>query len=119
MEKLRTDYIETKTKDGFTLLIEVSEDVKGAAGFGKPKGNSPSSQTIQGAYNQTLATIRACANGVIDTLQDLEAQPTKAAIEFGIKIDAKAGAMIAKSLGEGQFKVSLSWEQPEPDNDND
>ncbi len=114
-----TDYIETTTKDGFTLLIEVSDDVKGAAGFGKLKDDTDSSEASQAAYNQTLDTIRACANGVIDTLQDLEAQPSNAAIEFGIKIDAKAGAMIAKSMGEGQFKVSLSWKQPDPEKDED
>ena len=115
-----TDYIETQTKNGFIVLIEVSEDGKGAAGFGRPAASRDvSSETAKDAYNQTLATIRACANGVIDTLQGLEAQPSNASIEFGIKIDAKAGAMVAKSLGEGQFKVALSWKQPEPEKDQD
>lgn len=115
-----TDYIETKTKDGFALLIEVAEDAKGTAGFGRPTGpGDVSSEAAQEAYHQMLGTIRACANGVIDTLQDLDSQPDSAAIEFGIKVDAKVGAMIAKSMGEGQFKVSLSWKQPEPEEKKD
>lgn len=115
-----TNYIETETKDGVTLLIEVSEDVKGAAGFGRPADSgNVTNEAAQEAYTQTLDTIRACANGVIDTLQDLEAQPSNASIEFGVKIDSKAGAMIAKSMNEGQFKISLSWKQPETESNND
>lgn len=114
------NYIETKTQNGFSLLIEVTEDSRGSAGFARStETGDVSSEAAREAYGQTLATIRACANGVIDTLQGLEDQPSNASLEFGIKIDAKAGAMIAKSLGEGQFKVSLSWRQPEPEKDKD
>lgn len=113
-----TEYIETKTKDGLTIRIEVDPDARGTAGFGRQTAaGDVSTETAQDAYDQTLNTIRACASGVIDTLQGLDAQPSAASIEFAIKVDAKAGAMIAKSVGAAQFKVSLSWKQVEPDSE--
>lgn len=109
-----TDYIETQTKDGKTLLIEVEFGAKGTTGFGRQSEEDKTAQeAARAAYAQALDTIRACANDVVDTLQELSTQPSAASIEFGIKFD-KAGAMIAKSTGAGQFKVSLSWKQPEP-----
>ena len=71
-----TDYIETQTKDGVALRIEVEADVKGSAGFGRQTETTDvSNEAVKDAYDQTLNTIRACANGVIDTLQGLPEHP--------------------------------------------
>ncbi len=111
-----TEYIETQTQDGATLRIEVESASKGAAGFSRhaPSPNL-SNEAVKDAYDQILNTIQTCANGVIATLQDLDTPPSAASVDFAIKVDAEAGAMIAKSLGEAHFKVSLSWKQVEPE----
>ena len=110
------DYIETKTSDGTPIRIEVETSSKSGAGFAR---SSPAAEAeaAKDAYNQTLNTIRACANGVIETLQNLEAAPSAASINFAIKVDAEAGATVAKSVNDAQFKISLSWKQVEPDAD--
>jgi hypothetical protein len=111
------DYIETKTKSGATIRIEVESGRLGA-GFGHQSSTKVDSGAAgTSVYDQTLETIRACANDVIDTLQNLEAPPSAASIDFAIKIDGEAGAMIAKSGADAQFKVSLSWKQVEPGQD--
>jgi hypothetical protein len=110
------DYIETKTKDGTPIRIEVESAQKSGAGFARSASSDDvSGETAKEAYSQVLGTIRACADGVIDTLQNMEAAPNSASIDFAIKIDAEAGAMVAKSMGDAHFKVSLSWKQVEPD----
>ena len=43
----------------------------------------------------------------------------RASIDFAIKVDATAGAMIAKSMNDAQFKVSLSWQKETPETDSD
>ncbi len=108
------DYIETHTKDGAILRIEVETTHKAAAGFSRqtPAANV-SGETAKEVYNQTLTAIRACANGVIETIRGLDSLPSAASIDFAIKIDAEAGAMIAKSLGDAHFKVSLNWKPAE------
>jgi len=105
------DYIETHGQDGSLLRIEV-ESIRGATGFGREARNI-SNEAVQEAYQQMLNTIRGCADGVIATLQNLEALPSAARIDFAIKIDAEAGAMVAKNMNEAQFKISLSWKQVE------
>lgn len=110
------EYIETQTKDGATVKIEVEAASKVAAGFTRPAAAANvSHEGVKDAYEQTLQTVRVCANGMIETLQGLDTLPSAASIDFAIKIDAEAGAMIAKSLSDAHFKVSLSWKQVEPE----
>lgn len=110
------DYIETQTKDGATIKIEVEAASKVAAGFSRPASPANvSHEGVKDAYDQTLRTVRTCANGMIETIQGLDTLPSAASIDFAIKIDAEAGPMIAKSLGDAHFKVSLSWKQVEPE----
>ncbi len=111
-----TEYIETQTKVGSTIRIEVKADSKGSGvGFARSTTSEAdaSSEATQDAFAQTLKTIQACANGVVDTIQALESLPNAASIDFAIKVDAEAGAMIAKSREDAQFRVSLSWKQDE------
>jgi len=108
-----THYIETQAKDGSVIRIEVEDTSKAGVGFtSKPApATDVSGDTAKDVYNQTLKTIQACANGVVETIQNLEALPSAASIDFAIKIDGEAGALIAKSREDAQFKVSLSWKQ--------
>ena len=110
-------YIETYTKDGTAIRIEVESDSKlGGVGFARQApSDDVSSKATKDAYDQTLKTIRGCADGVIETIQNLKASPSAASIDFAIKIDPEAGAMIAKSGSDAQFRVSLSWKQAKPD----
>lgn len=109
-------YVETQTKNGQTIRIEVDEAARLGAGFARQSPSSNvSNEANQDAYNQMLNAIRSCADDVIGTLQSLEAQPTSASVDFAVKVDAEAGAIIAKSRETGQFRVSLSWKQPDSD----
>jgi hypothetical protein len=111
-----SDYIETYAKDGTSIRIEVEAPVKSSTGFAqKLAPGDVSNEAVKDAYDQTLSTIRGYANGVIDTIQSLETLPSAASVDFSIKVDAEVGAMIAKSRDEGQFKISLSWKQDEPE----
>jgi hypothetical protein len=111
-----TEYIETQTKDGAIIKIEVETVSKVAAGFSRPASPANvSHEGVKDAYDQTLQIVRVCANGMLETMQGLDTLPSTASIDFAIKIDAEAGAMIAKSLGDAHFKVSLSWKQVEPE----
>jgi hypothetical protein len=113
-------YIETQTKDGTKVRIEVEFSSKTSAGFTRQAASADlSSEAVQNAYAETLDTIRGCANGMLETLQKMTSLPSAATIDFAIKIDAEAGPMIAKARDEGQFRVSLTWKQPEPDKDEE
>jgi hypothetical protein len=111
-----THFIETVTKDGAILRIEVESTAKTGVGFTRQaEPTDVSSEAVKDAYDQALNAIRNWANGVIDTLQGMDPLPSAATIDFALKIDAEIGPMVAKSRDEGQFRISLSWKQPEPE----
>lgn len=108
-------YIETQAKDGATLRIEVADTSRPTPGF-THSATSPtnvSNTDSANAFDQLLQTVRGCANGVVDTLQNMAETPSSAAVDFSIKVDAEAGVLVSKSRDEGQFKIALSWKQAE------
>ncbi|MDQ3974411.1 MAG: hypothetical protein M3276_08795 [Actinomycetota bacterium] len=59
-----------------------------------------------------LNSVRPAAHTIIHTFQGLT--PRTIDIEFGLKLDAEAGALIAKTGMSGHFTVKLTW-QPTPE----
>lgn len=67
------------------------------------------------ALDKAMSTIHQMGNRVTKTIKSIEVvdRPTKVELEFGIKLDAEAGAYVAKVSTEAGFKVVLTWEQPD------
>ncbi len=106
------DYIETKVGENGKILIEVAEGI-GHVGFGAHESHRNNNQTAENAFNQAMDTIRLTAEGVVNTLNAMENQPDHAKLDFGIKIDAEKGAMLARADSRGtQLRVSLGWKMP-------
>mgnify|MGYP006303911125 FL=1 len=65
------------------------------------------------ALDRAMETVRAMAHRVTETVREikLSERPDEVAVEFGLKLDAEAGAYIAKAGGEAGFKVMLKWER--------
>lgn len=60
-----------------------------------------------------LATVRPAADNVLHTFTDLGLDSIE--IEFGLSLDAEAGAVIAKTGASGHFTIKLSWSRPTHD----
>jgi len=107
------DYIESRVGNEGKILIEISNG-KGAVGFGSHQSEEEK-EKVDNAFNQALNTIRLAANGVLETLNTLPEKPDHVKIDFAIKIDDDAQAMLAKaSSSDAQLKVSLAWRTPPP-----
>lgn len=100
------DYLETIVSDGGSILIEVETYARGT-GFGKMT-EGERARKAEAAFGQALDTIRLAATSVIKTLGDVPERPDDVRVEFGIKFDAEAGAMLARGP-DAQLKVSLAW----------
>ena len=109
-----TNYIESIVGDSGKILIEVSEP-GGSVGFGAQEVTTASAEKAHNAFNQALHTIQLAASSVLETLHTLNEMPDTARIDFAIKFDAEAKAMIAKSPGSAQLNVSLTWTTTKPD----
>ncbi len=107
------NYIESRVGNEGKILIEISNS-KNAVGFG-PHQSGEEKEKVDNAFNQALNTIRLAANGVLETLNALPKKPDHVKIDFAIKIDDNAQAMLAKAnSSDSQLKVSLAWRTPPP-----
>ncbi len=67
------------------------------------------------ALDRAMVTIRAMGRRITDTVKQINVadRPNEVSVEFGLKLDAKAGAYLAKAGAEAGFKVTLAWKHEE------
>lgn len=97
--------MEFGTADG-TVLVEADGDQPGARPVSRG-GNSlvRAGQTL----DEALVGIRAAAESALAVFRGGALRPDAVELEFGVKLTAEAGAVIAKTAVEGHLTVKLSW----------
>ena len=104
--------VEFKTYDGTPVVVETAEDESGSRLVARDDGTVQAARTFEGS----LEGVRAAAESALRVFRDGTLRPDSVEIEFGVKLTAEAGALIAKSAVEGHLVVKLSWSpgQSEP-----
>ncbi|MGW4324989.1 CU044_2847 family protein [Nocardia sp. NPDC004573] len=64
---------------------------------------------VKRRFEDALADIQHAAAAALAVFRDGELKPDGVELEFGIKLNAEAGAVIAKTSLEGHLTVKLSW----------
>lgn len=104
-------YVQFPTEEGESIVVEVSvED----AGYGSVKAGRPGdvAERAEKTFEDALAALRPATNAVMNQLRDLH--PDEATVEFGVKLDTKAGAFLASAGASANFKVTLKWASKTP-----
>jgi|SRR6267378_7091025 len=65
------------------------------------------------AVDRAMVTVSALAKKFCATVDSLAVRPTDVTLEFGLKLDIEAGALIARTGVEANMNVTLSWSQRE------
>lgn len=105
--------IEFTLDDGTSLVVEVDEPELG--------GLVPASRSdeviakAQVSFEEALDKIKPAANGIIKKLRGLSDQPDEINVEFGLKLSAEVGAVVAAAGVEANYKVILKWKKEEKD----
>lgn len=102
--------VEYKLEQGGSILFEVEETEleKGRAPVSR-KPDVPEEATKE--FEKALDGVRPVADIILEKLSDLNNKPDNIKVEFGIKMNAQAGAFIAATGVEANFKVTLSWKK--------
>jgi hypothetical protein len=66
-------------------------------------------QSATASFGSALRHIRTAAEEALTTLRDMDARPDGVELEFGVKLNAAAGAVIARTGADGHFTVKLTW----------
>jgi hypothetical protein len=104
--------LEFTTDDGAVVVVESVEPGTGTRLVGRGDGGpaAQASRTFEGA----LDGVRSAAQSALRVFRDGSLRPDSVELEFGVKLTAEAGAVIAKGTAEGQLVVRLGWTAPHP-----
>lgn len=60
-------------------------------------------------FDRALARIASIGDATIEAIRSSARRPDQVTVEFGIKLSASAGAILAAANAEANLKVTLSW----------
>jgi hypothetical protein len=102
-----TALMEFTTDSGATVTVEVDRQAQGAnlVALGDDNTLTRAGRT----FDSALTGMRSAAESALAVFRDGALKPDGVELEFGVKITAEAGAVIARSVVEGHLVVKLSW----------
>lgn len=98
--------IEVPVDGGESIRVEVAEDTDGIVRVARP---GDVAAVAQESLQRSLDRIRPVAAAVWEKLRDLPQTPDRVSVEFGIKLSAEAGVIVARGATEANFVVTLEW----------
>jgi len=101
--------IEFPLEDGDTILVEV--DVPEEAGMVPAARGEEVIQRARQTFEQALEKVRPAAQAIVRQLRALYDPPDEIKVEFGLKMSAEAGALIAAASAEANYQVTLTWKR--------
>lgn len=93
--------------DGGPVCVEVEENVE--SGYQSVRRREAKTIDVPGRFEEALAGAKRAAVSAMRSFQDKALDPHDIEIEFGVKLNAEAGALIAKTAAEGHLIIKLKW----------
>jgi hypothetical protein len=97
--------------DGNSIVAEVDDEALDSSRIMRGGAGASSEMVVKAneSFESALDRVRWAAEGLLDRLTSLTRPPDEVAVEFGVKLNAETGAVIAKASTEANFKVNLKW----------
>ncbi|SCG71549.1 CU044_2847 family protein [Micromonospora coxensis] len=100
--------VEFPLEGGGAIRVEVSDE-EGVT----PVGRAGDAVTrAHETWESVLDRLRPLTAGVLRTVRDAAEPPDRVCVEFGVKLTAKAGLVVASGTSEANLKVQLEWNRP-------
>jgi hypothetical protein len=100
------ELVRWETDQGF-VVVEVDSSDPGFRSVSRKPGQTI--VDVKGRFEDALVNVRNAAQSALRTLRDDILDPDEIEIEFGIKLNAEAGAVLAKTAAEAHLAVRLTW----------
>ncbi|WP_103347577.1 CU044_2847 family protein [Amycolatopsis sp. CA-128772] len=97
------EFVRFPLTDGGSVVVEV-EGEPGLEQASVPSGVLRKATTT---FEHALGEVREAAAAALAQFRGLG--PDEVELKFGVKLDAQAGAVIARTGLQGQFEVKLKW----------
>jgi hypothetical protein len=99
--------VEFELEDGGSILVEV--EVLEEAGMVPAAAAREVPEKARQSFEAALEKIRPAAQAIIAKLRALHDPPDEIEVEFGLKMSAEAGAVVAATGLEANYRVTLTW----------
>lgn len=99
--------VEFPLAGGGTVRVEVEEE-----GIARAGRAGEVVATAQQTLQKALDPIRPIAESVLEKLHGLAETPDRISVEFGVKLSAETGVIVARGTAEANFTVQLEWNRP-------
>ncbi len=107
--------VEFATEDGGSVLVEVDDDLRMSSGSTLRGGAAGVMiEKARVSYEEALDKIKGAAETIITKMRALPDSPDEIGVDFGIKLSADIGAILASTSAEAQFTLHLVWKREEP-----
>lgn len=93
--------------DGNPVYVEVEES-EVPEGMRRVSRGGEGLLKAEDRFNDAISRIRPAADALLNTFREMNT-PDEIGLDFGIKFNARAGAIFASVDSEATFKVSLKW----------
>lgn len=105
---MHSDIIQTVTSSEESIVLFELSDQRGKTTATCRHPQELATKSAQ-SLGQAMGTIQALANRTAETLGRLPNPPATCELEFGIKMDATAGALVSQSATESNLRIKLVW----------
>ncbi|MET9887430.1 CU044_2847 family protein [Streptomyces sp. NPDC006430] len=102
--------IRVPLEGGGHVVVEAGTASSGIVRAGRP---GEIAGTAARTLTESFEQVRAAAAVLLERMSTLPRPPSSVEVELGVKMNAEAGAIIAKTAAEGNFVIRLTWE-PDP-----
>lgn len=103
-----TELVRFGLADGGSVVVEADDE----SGVELASRDGSGIAAAQARFADALTDVRTAAAEALRVLRDDTLSPDAVELEFGVKLTAQAGAVIAKTALEGHLKVKLTWGTP-------
>lgn len=102
--------VEFPLEAGGAVIVEVEEAELEA---GVVRASRPGEIAARAAqtFEAALEKIKPAASAIIAKLRSLSDPPDEMEVEFGLKLSAEAGAVVASSSIQAHYTVTLKWKR--------
>ncbi|MDH6574925.1 CU044_2847 family protein [Kitasatospora sp. MAP5-34] len=103
------EYAEFLTAGGAVVRVE-GAGAEAEVPYGmQPVGRSAGIGRAVDTFEEALSGVRAAAESALAVFRGGSLEPDEVEIEFGVKLSAEAGALIARTAADAHLTVRLSW----------
>lgn len=90
------------------VWVEVDEPDRGGAGLVSNAIDKATDKATE-SFDAAVSKVKPIAETILEKLRGLSELPDEIEVEFGLKLSAEAGAIIASSALEANYTVKLKW----------